>query len=162
MPPRPLPTPSLQSWRANLPNRVHEASAPATCPEAPGFISATPELLEAWERVCGHLRSIGVLSEVDADVIGRYVSVADRHRKAADYLRLHGSTYEIRDRYGNIRQIKPHPMVAEANNTAAACLKLERELGLTPAARVALPASSPPSGLTEEEEIDNLILGITK
>ena len=104
-----------------------------------------------------------MLSHVDVGAIERYVVTLDRHRSAAEYIREHGATYELRDANGNIRQIKPHPMVAGANNTASICLKLEREFGLTHAARVALPTDPAAAvALSEEEELDNLILGITK
>jgi len=162
MPPRPHPTSSLQSWRKNTPNRLHEVVAPATIPEAPKFIKGSPELLACWDAVCEKLATLGVLSHVDEGVIARYVAMLERHRRASAFLERHGSIYEIRDGTGSIRQIKAHPMVAEANTTAAACLKLERELGLTPAARVALPTNATKPLPTEDDELDELILGISK
>ncbi|MEI8367941.1 MAG: phage terminase small subunit P27 family [Planctomycetia bacterium] len=162
MPPRPHPTSSLQSWRSKTPNRVHEVLAPATVPDAPSFIAGSPELLACWNDVCEKLATLGVLSHVDEGVIARYVAMLERHRRASAYLVRHGSTYEIRDGNGNLRQIKAHPMVAEANSMASACLKLERELGLTPAARVALPTNATKPLPTEDDEIDDLILGISK
>jgi P27 family predicted phage terminase small subunit len=86
----------------------------------------------------------------------------ERHRRASAFLERHGSIFEVRDGTGNLRQIKTHPMVAEANTTAAACLKLERELGLTPAARVALPTNATKSVPTEDDEMDDIILGISQ
>jgi P27 family predicted phage terminase small subunit len=162
MPPRPHPTSSLQSWRANTPNRVHEVLAPATVPDAPTFIAASPELLACWTDVCDKLATLGVLSHVDEGVIARYVAMLERHRRASAFLERHGSIFEVRDGTGNLRQIKTHPMVAEANTTAAACLKLERELGLTPAARVALPTNATKPSPTEDDELDDIILGISK
>ena len=162
MPPRPHPTSSLQSWRSKTPNRVHEVLAPATVPDAPSFIAESPELLACWDDVCDKLATLGVLSHVDAGVIARYVAMLERHRRASAYLVLHGSTYEIRDGNGNLRQIKAHPMVAEANTMASGCLKLERELGLTPAARVALPTNSTAPLPTDDDDLDSVILGISK
>ena len=162
MPPRPHPTSSLQSWRKNMPNRLNEVAAPSTIPSPPRFIGRSPELLESWDEVCDRLAAIGVLSHVDVEVISRYVTMLVRHRRATEFIEQHGSTYEIRDFHGKLRQVKPHPKVAEANNLASACLKLERELGLTPAARVALPTNATGPLPTDDDELDSLILGITK
>lgn len=145
-----------------MPNRLHEVVAPATIPEAPKFFKGSPELLACWDDVCEKLAALGVLSHVDGGVIARYVAMLERHRRASAFLESHGSIYEIRDGNGSLRQIKQHPMVAEANTTAAACLKLERELGLTPAARVALPTNSTRPVKTEDDELDDIILGIKK
>ena len=161
MPPRPTPTEELAargSWHAKTARRQNEALSPETVPEVPASIAGTPELDTLWGDTVDRLESIGVLSHVDANAIERYVHLTFRFNRASAVLNACGSTLEVYDAEGKLVSIKPRPEVAEANSCAAACLKLESELGLLPAARVALPSSKAKDSELSEKDLELLAL----
>ena len=144
MPPRPTSTEELAargSRHVNTARRQNGADSPATVPETPPSITGTPELAGLWDDAVDRLEAVGTLSHVDANAIERYVHLTFRFNRATAVLNSFGSNLETRDAQGNLTASRPRPEVAEANSCAASCLKLEMELGLLPAARVALPSS---------------------
>jgi P27 family predicted phage terminase small subunit len=83
---------------------------------------------------------MGVLGQVDAKMLTRYCDLSVRYRAAADWLIMHGETYPVKDEQGNLRCLQQWPQVSIAGNLSAALLRMEQELGMTPASRPNLKA----------------------
>jgi len=88
-----------------------------------------------WRRVLPLLKRMGVLGQIDAEMLTRYCDLSARYRAAADWLIRHGEIYPIKDRVGKSAGFRQWPQVAIAGKLATALLRMEQELGMTPASR---------------------------
>ena len=119
------------SWRAaHRKKHATESRVNPGWPDTPEDIADHPDLLRRWRHICGALESIGVLTAIDGRAIARYVHLDFRYQRATDWIVEHGC-----------KTVTPTgiersaPEVSEAELCAKQLLRLDKEFGLTPAAR---------------------------
>jgi P27 family predicted phage terminase small subunit len=119
------------SWRAaHRKKHAAESKVVKGWPDTPPDIAANEELLAIWRKVCGSLESIGVLTAIDEHAIARYVHLQFRYQRATNWIVEHGC-----------KTVTPTGVertateATEAESCANQLLRLDKEFGLTPAAR---------------------------
>ena len=146
------------SWRAAH-RKAHAAESLVVpgWPETPPDIAGNEVLLALWRKICSSLESIGVLAAIDEHAIARYVHLQFRYQRATDWVVLNGcKTYATN---GNE---KTAVEVGEAESCANQLLRLDKEFGLTPAARRTInfnPSSAPSTEGDDGGPSDAEILG---
>lgn len=83
---------------------------------------------EVWKRLAPQLKSMGVLTRIDTDVLGRYCEVWCQWREATDAIVGDGMTLDGRSR----------AVVKIARDAGAEMTRLETLLGMNPSARASL------------------------
>lgn len=134
--PPPTPTKVLKargSWRANT--RVDEPMPEPGTPAKPGWL--TGDAKKAWQVVTEQLESLGMLTIIDGTALVRYCTLWAEWVECAKTIRKRGSTEVIADKNGNVMTVD-RPEVARHLKIGEQLLKLEREFGMTPAARASL------------------------
>lgn len=142
------PEPSaLRQLRGNPGKRplpVGEPKPSGALPKPP--VHLTHEGLAEWERVCGELHRIGVVTCVDRAVLGAYCTVYQRWIDAESHIddlicQTPNGFYS------------PNPYIAIANKALELMYKYMQDLGLTPSSRVKLATGQP----TEGDMLDQFI-----
>lgn len=134
--PPPTPTPILKrrgSWRAKA--RGAEPSAPPGRPPCPACLTGGAR--HAWQQLAPQLEGMGVLTQVDGAALARYCQMWDQWRRYQKVLAKEGDITKAVDANGN-EQLRLRPEVAESRRLSMELLRLEKEFGLTPAARAHL------------------------
>src|SRR5687768_12276279 len=108
--------------------------------DLPGWPSC-PEWLDdearrIWDRLVPLLRRMGTLTRADANLLARYCQTFMDWRRAVEFLNVYGTTYPCKSGTGVVKCFLPFPQVSIAQKLSTLLTKMERELGLTPAARV--------------------------
>lgn len=112
-------------------------------PVVPPGVPAPPEWLSAdarkhWFSLAPMLISMRVLTLADAIPFARYCEVLTRYIELKEFIMGKGptgTTYPIRDGNGKIRCVGELPQAAEFRRLHELLMRLEREFGMTPAAR---------------------------
>lgn len=152
--PRPTPTRVLAlrgSWRGK--RQRDEPQPPVAKPKAPAWLCEEARLI--FDQYAEHLHASGVLTVVDEFALARYADLAVQYRRASEFLAKHGDVYVTRGRpgpqgeEGRATGFRTYPQAKRLLELAAALLQIEREFGLTPAARsgIRVEASVAPDDL---------------
>lgn len=120
------------SWRAK--GRKKEPRAESARPRRPAWLS--PAARRIWDRLLPVLDELGVLAVADVDVLARYVTLLGRWLEVARDLNRSGLTQEVEIR--GSRVVVARPEVKLELQYSRDLLRIEREFGLSPAARAAL------------------------
>lgn len=141
--PQPTPTNVLAergSWIAKTDARQNEIKMPAApaVPEPPAWL--TPEGREQYDRVAANIHGYGLLATVDVDILAAYCE------RLSQYITLRDEAARTEYVMPNGRANPIHAMTAEAQRD---CVRLIRELGLSPAARVGLTIDKPKAKIGE-------------
>jgi len=141
--PRPTPTSVLRlrgSWRSR---RNPKEPQPAVAkPEAPAWLS--DDAKKVFDDYAERLLASGVLTAVDQFALARYADLWTQYRRCAEFTAKHGEVWVVRGRPGpNGAEGRPvgfatYPQAKLKLALAAVLLQLEREFGMTPAARAGL------------------------
>ncbi len=151
--PAPTPTRVLAlrgSWRGKA--NPSEPRPPPARPSPPTWLSE--EARKAFLVLARQLHAIGVVAHLDANALARYATLWVRYRKCEEFVAKHGDTYVARGKPGKDREPGPaigfklYPQAKQALALSVELLRLEREYGLTPAARARLSTE----GAVEEDE----------
>lgn len=133
-PPR-TPTPILEargSWLAK--ERAQTEPKPRSgSPACPKWLSKQARTI--FRATCRELEAMRTLAKSDWAVIARYSDMTIRFLAAVEFLDKYGSTYPLKDAEGKLRCMQQFPQVAIYHKLATCLLKIEQELGLTPASR---------------------------
>ncbi|MCC7137597.1 MAG: phage terminase small subunit P27 family [Planctomycetes bacterium] len=141
--PRPTPTRVLRlrgSWRAK--RNSNEPQPKVVKPAAPAWLS--DDAKKVFDEYAETLHASGVLTAVDQFALARYADLWSQYRRCAEFTAKHGEVWVVRGRPGpNGAEGRPvgfatYPQAKLKLALAAALLQLEREFGLTPAARAGL------------------------
>lgn len=146
--PRPTPTRVLRlrgSWRAkrNLKEPAPEVKKPA----APAWLSDDAKAV--FDVYAEKLHASGVLTAADELALARYADLCVQYRRAAEFVAKHGDVYVTSGRPGPNGEpgrptgFKTYPQAKRQLHVAQALLQIEREFGLTPAARAGLTSDLP-------------------
>jgi P27 family predicted phage terminase small subunit len=143
--PRPTPTRVLRlrgSWRAK--RNPKEPAPEVTKPAAPAWLSDDAKAV--FEALAERLHASGVVTIADELALARYADLCVQYRRAAEFVGKHGDVYVTSGRSGPNGEpgrptgFKTYPQAKRLLHLAQALLQLEREFGLTPAARTGLQA----------------------
>ena len=112
---------------------------PRVRPERPGH-PRCPDWLDeeakvVWARLVPLLQELYLLTRADANTLARYCQTYVRWKRAEQFIQQYGETYPVKSGNGIVKCFFNFPQVATAQKLSALLTKLERELGLTPAAR---------------------------
>jgi P27 family predicted phage terminase small subunit len=138
--PKPIPT-HLKLLRGNpghqrLNKDEPQPAIPPEVPEPPSFL--LPAAQDEWWRISGELHVLGLLSNLDIQVLAAYCQAYARWRQAEEALAVfaakdpatHGILIKAAD--GNARI---NPLLKAANAAAEDMVKFASEFGMSPAAR---------------------------
>lgn len=138
--PPPTPTALLKargSWRASTREGEPEPEGEL---ERPGWLP--PEAAEVWDRLAAILDRMGVLSSSDELALARYCVIFAEWRALAVQIAEEGTLVRpledaVRDKRGRIRvrPLKRNPRLGVLLELQTELGRLEKEFGLTPAAR---------------------------
>ena len=146
--PRPTPTRVLQlrgSWRSKRNSK--EPQPKVARPAAPAWLN--DDAKKVFDDYATRLHASGVLTAADELALARYADLCVQYRRAAEFVGKHGDVYVTSGRPGpNGEQGRPtgfktYPQAKRLLHLAQALLQLEREFGLTPAARAGLSSDLP-------------------
>jgi P27 family predicted phage terminase small subunit len=159
--PRPTPTQVLRlrgSWRAK--RNPTEPQPEVAMPEAPAWLSDVAQ--KVFNEYAERLHAAGVLTEVDELALARYADLCVQYRRASEFVAKHGDAYVVRGRRGPQGEeglptgFKTYPQAKRLLQLANVILQLEREFGLTPAARAGLSAREP---YVDEPDVSDYYFG---
>lgn len=135
--PPPTPTEILKargSWRAKT--REGEPQAKVKRPTCPKWLREDARAV--FRELARKLAALRVVTDVDVNALARYATAFARWRECEDVLDREGQTMTLLSREGFELGSVQRPEVGIAAKLAAELGRLEREFGLTPAARTAL------------------------
>ncbi|MDZ4250328.1 MAG: P27 family phage terminase small subunit [Candidatus Nanopelagicales bacterium] len=140
--------------------------------------------LPLWDQLYALLTAHGVLDKTDAEVLYRYCDTVERQVRAADFVRLHGETMEVREacrRCKGSGKSKPRAECVSCAGSGYVVLKrvphhesrllkdlygplcyMEQQLGLTPYSRQRVrphpaPAVPTAAGNGERKGLDRFV-----
>jgi P27 family predicted phage terminase small subunit len=138
--PAPTPTRLLAlrgSWRAKV--NPAEPRPEVARPDAPAWLSETARA--AFDLLADQLHSVQLLTRLDENALVRYADLWASYRRCSEFIAKHGDVYVVRAKpttegeEGRAIGFKTYPQSRRMTALAAELLRLEREFGLTPAAR---------------------------
>jgi P27 family predicted phage terminase small subunit len=118
----------------------------------PSFVSKVTDAVGHWNRITPMLLRMGVFGEADVNVVGRYAVALAVLERSAELVETDGVT--MKHSTGS-RQISA--ALSAYMKAADECIKLERELGLTPCARTKVTTwggNRPPKTPRDDAEPD--------
>jgi len=108
-----------------------------------------------FDGVCTVVKEMGLQATTDGNALARYAKNIVAYNTACAFLDQHGSTYPIYDRHKDgtksIRNMKRFPESTMRNELEMTLLRLEKQFGLTAAARAALAVEVPQLSTFAEE-----------
>jgi P27 family predicted phage terminase small subunit len=122
-----------------------EPNLPKVCPDPPAEFS--PEAHAEWNRVVPALHGIGMLTDADRASLVAYCTAWGNFVEASRILKAEGLIIE-----GTQGKAMVHPAFKVQRESTTLMLRLGREFGLTPSARVPLD-----TGMTPEDEMDAIL-----
>ncbi len=124
----------------------------AGIPEPPAMLASSPRAVELWNGVVPILQKMGVLGKADIAIVTRYCVTLTTLEKVAEDLVTNG--YEMEYKTG-AKQISP--ALTAYTKLSDQALKIEKEFGMTPAARTKVTTwggNRPPVRATDDAEPD--------
>ena len=118
-------------------SRRPEVRAPEGRPACPRWLRKDARAM--WKHLVPLLERMGVLTLADGNCLARYCEFWARWRAASEFVAKNGEGYPIKDKNDKVIGFKKFPHTVVARQLGAELLRLELQLGLTPAARVGLP-----------------------
>lgn len=145
--PKPEPK-ALKLFKGTRYKRPDAVDAPgvSACPVPPKWLGSFGSL--KWHEVAPHLMQVGLLSVIDGGALAQYCAAWDEYHEADALVRANGLTYTS-DK-GNILA---NPAVSIRQKARAAIRQWGGEFGLSPAARVSIPAGAPIEDDLEEFKV---------
>lgn len=113
-----------------------------------------PEGRALWDRLAPQLAFAGMLRPADAQALTRYCDAWARWVEAAKFISANGEFFVVKNKQAQIAGFQYFPQTHQYHRFHKMLIQLERELGLTPAARARLHADArepplPPGGVDE-------------
>lgn len=137
-PPKPTNLKLLHGNPGNRTLNKREPKPKSAAPEAPGHLSAAAQA--EWARVCGELKTLGLLTGLDRAALAAYCQAYGRWVQAESALaKVKNEAYGlvIKTQSGNMIQ---NPLVGTANKAMSDMMRYAAEFGMTPSARAKIEA----------------------
>ena len=144
--PKPTPTNTLRlrgSWLAD--ERVDEPETDGKRPVCPSWLC--DEGKSVWRRLVPKLDAMLALGSVDVGSLARYCQTFGKWMKAEAAEMERGQEYPVKDKAGNVVEIREYPHVRRAERLAEQLRKDEVLFGLNPSARAGLAKKKEPNPL---------------
>ena len=84
------------------------------------------------------LEQMGILGRCDREALARYCQMWAKWREVELWLMTHGDCYPEKDPSGRIVALKEYAQVSRSIRLSEHLLRLEKQFGLTPAARASM------------------------
>lgn len=119
-----------------------EPLPPAGAPDAPTFVD--DRALQVWNALVPRIARVGLARTIDGGALERYCVMFVQWRDCQEFVRKNGAEYAVRgeprrvkgvEKPGRVLYFREYPAVARAAKLSRDMLQIEREYGLTPAAR---------------------------
>ena len=116
------------SWRAKI--RANDPADPDThAPICPDWLDA--EAKKKWGEMTTLLLDLGILAEVDGDVLAVYCTAWSEFKRATETVNREGRYIKTQSGY-----VSPHPAIASQRNAMRAIRQFASFFGLSPMDRV--------------------------
>jgi P27 family predicted phage terminase small subunit len=153
-PPR-TPTKILElrgSWLAKKRRRREPQPPPAQgTPRCPQWLE--PSAKAVWRQLAPRLAQLGLLTPLDVFAFARYCEHYAEWQRCREFIHDHGSRYAVRDESGQVVAVRLFPEAIQERMHSKLLVDIEREFGLTPAARAKLADGLPePPGSDPEDK----------
>ena len=89
-----------------------------------------------WKQVAAELTSLNLTGTIDSHMLARYCALFTRWLVCEDFIREHGMTQTVETKDGSYD--KEYPQVARSESLHEKLVKVERNFGMSPSARVNL------------------------
>ena len=143
----PAPTPTALKLASGNPGRrpinTREVVPPAGMPEAPDFLNELGK--KYWDRLVPEMTACGLVRKIDAIALARYCDMLAQWVQIRRFLEQHGPTHAVRGEPGmnekgeavpgRVLGFRAYPQVSVCLRLQQQLITMEREFGLTPAAR---------------------------
>ncbi len=132
------PTPILEargSPRGKLRAKT-EPPAKSGRPRCPAKLTKDEQVV--WRSVVAILEGLDVLATADGRLIARYCRLSVRLEALDVFIEEHGVVYPLKTAKGTLLSFRIFPTVKAAEKIADQLLRIEQELGLSPASRARL------------------------
>ncbi len=96
-----------------------------------------------WADIIEHLAHLGLLARIDGDPIAQYCDAWSRWKSCVLWLREHGLRYETQKERGGGVMYRLQPEVSEARQLTSLMIRLDNDMGMTPASRHRMSAVPP-------------------
>ena len=144
--PQPTPTAQLEargSWLAKLPERKRETAVAVIVdiPSAPEWL--TPSAVLLWDSITREAQDGGTLSCMDLSMCGFLCE------RLSQYIALRDNAFSAQPVLVKDGLARTNPIIIQRNEAQRDCIRLLRELGMSPASRVGLvlaPKKAKPAG----------------
>ena len=107
-------------------------------PEAPEWLSEIGK--EEWNKVSSQLFNIGMLHNVDLQLVAAYCNEISLYIETETMLRNKGRIQAFRNPDGTLKHAQAVPYQKIAKDALSAAMKLATQFGLTPVARASIAA----------------------
>jgi len=132
----PPPKPTVLKLAAGNPGKrplsLGEPVPPSGDPLPPSWLEG--DARRAWDQLVPMLSASGLARSVDWGVLARYCWMFTRWVECRKLCEK-GTTFPVKTKAGRIIAVKEMPYAAELRKLSVMLLQIEREFGLTPAAR---------------------------
>jgi len=91
--------------------------------------------LKKWHELLPGLLTTGVMTNADVPTLARYCTMHEQFLLCLKEIRAGRDQIEIKDKNGEIVNVKATPAAINIFKLAASMLRIEQEFGLTPSAR---------------------------
>lgn len=122
------------SWLAKT--RKNEPKGERDVPPAPEWV--TLRGCAIWDKVTKQLAAMNVLCTIDAVALGRYCENLAKWIAAHEFVEKHGTVYPVKDKDGNLVEMKPMPQFTAMLRLDERLSRSEAAFGMTPSARASL------------------------
>jgi P27 family predicted phage terminase small subunit len=133
--PKPTPGKILEmrgSWRGKKRRKTEPVVDTSAILRPPSWLSTEAKVI--FNQVVKHLAPIGILARVDTNALARYATLLEQFKTAAKFVEDNGQTYMFINAKGHsLSHIYPQMKLLAVLH--AQLLGVEREMGMTPAAR---------------------------
>lgn len=164
----PAPKPTALKLAAGNPGRrpidTSEVIPPAGKPEPPEFLNELGR--SYWERLVPQLTACGLARKIDGLALGRYCDMLAQWVMVRRFLEQHGPSYAVRGEPkagpngeaipGRVLGFRTYPQVGIALRLQQQLITMEREFGLTPAARTRIHTEREADIKKSENDVDAL------
>jgi len=132
---KPVPT-ALKILMGNpgkRPLNEHEPKPAPGIPDRPEHLDDLANRI--WDRTIPVLERMGVLTEIDGDVVESYCVARSEWYRASKFIRENGQTYTSKDSEGRVLAVHPWPQVSIVMKYWQIVRWCAAELGMTPSSR---------------------------